>query len=124
VAAGIAGSREPQPKKIALGELDDLMDKFLDAENPPQDDDENFDVEVLFEDTTVRVALPYALDTCIDLWYAWNDHGVTPLPGGYLDQPRKWRALIHLLNGRKNRRIDARERDKKDADALRGELGA
>lgn len=41
--------------------------------------------------------LPYDLDTCLELWLAWNK-GVMPVRGGYFDQPRKWRRLVRLFN--------------------------
>ena len=45
-----------------------------------------------------EVPLPYPLATCLELWNAWKEHGVTPYGGGYFDQPRQWRRMIRLMN--------------------------
>ena len=43
--------------------------------------------------------LPCDLATALELWTAW-EKGVMPRAGGYLQQPRWWRALIRFLNSR------------------------
>lgn len=45
------------------------------------------------------VELPCDLSTALELWAAW-DKGVMPRAGGYLQQPRWWRALMRFLNSR------------------------
>lgn len=49
-----------------------------------------------------RVTLLYPLSLSLDLWIAYIRHGVMPQAGGYLDQPRAWRDLIHRFNQRYN----------------------
>lgn len=58
------------------------------------------DPEPLAEVETV--ALGYTLALALDLWAAWVDHNTMPRRGGYLDQPRRWLRLIHVMNQRYN----------------------
>lgn len=53
-------------------------------------------------DASEYIDLGYSLSTAFDLWAAWKDHHVMPCAGGYLDQPRRWRDLIHQMNRRFN----------------------
>lgn len=32
------------------------------------------------------------------MWWAWRQHGVLPLSGGYLDQPAAWWETVRILN--------------------------
>lgn len=47
------------------------------------------------------VLLPYSFDLALDLWAAWDKHGVTATE--YLAQPKAWRNMIHTLNRFYNR---------------------
>lgn len=44
--------------------------------------------------------MPYDLATALELWTAYRDHGILPRTGGYLDQPRSWRAVIRFISSR------------------------
>jgi len=52
------------------------------------------------EATDRLVALPWSWATCTELWTAWREHGVMPLRGGYLDQPRAWRQMLRFFSSR------------------------
>lgn len=41
--------------------------------------------------------LPYTQEMSVELWLAYQN-GITAVAGGYLDQPRKWRRLIRMMN--------------------------
>lgn len=66
----------------------------------PPKDGEQADDWLNEDDLPDVVALGYPLDTALGLWNAWNRFGIMPHGGGYLDQPRKWRRLILLLDDR------------------------
>lgn len=42
--------------------------------------------------------LGYPFSTAVLLWTAWRDHGVMAVAGGLLDQPRRWRDTIGIMN--------------------------
>lgn len=44
--------------------------------------------------------LPCDLDTALELWTGYRDHGILARAGGYLDQPRWWRNLMRLISSR------------------------
>lgn len=46
--------------------------------------------------------LGYPLGLAFDLWCAWKDHHQMAVAGGYLDQPRRWRDMLHTMNRRFN----------------------
>lgn len=68
-------------------------------------------------DEPEHIDLGYPLPLAYDLWTAW-DKGIMPNSGGYLDQPIRWRTLIHTLN-RRYRRAYAQAKDDHDPDTER-----
>lgn len=103
-----------------------MLGELWDAEHPPKSDSDSLelpDIEETFEDLDAEVKLPYALELCIDLWRAWNDKGVMPVGGGYLDQPRQWQKLIYLFNKRHNGVVEQRQADQQEQDYLKGLMG-
>ncbi len=76
----------------------------LDYESPPPD----FELS----------GLHYPRREAWALWRAWEDHGVMPHAGGYLDQPPEWRQTIETFQAmygiavyEVRQEVDARKRN-------------
>lgn len=94
MAGGSWQDGKSRKKRVRVADLDELL--YLHAQSffgdtPPAEDDEPPDSSI---------DLGYPLAKAFDLWTAWKDHNVMPRRGGYLDQPRRWRTMIHAMNRR------------------------
>jgi hypothetical protein len=101
MAGGNCPNGERRKKRVALSELRDWMDAYAESErgHSGDEDDDSADSD--------EIELPYSYALSVDLWLAWKQHHIMPNPGGYLQQPRKWMALIHRLNREYNRALNA-----------------
>lgn len=99
-----------------LAEIDDFF--YWQFSEP---DNETDDGEYAEEDEPEEIDLPCSLDLAIDLYNAWDKHGVTA--SQYLSQPLWWRSLIRYFGSRQIKAKDMAEADKKERNELRGMMG-
>lgn len=92
--------RRRRRPKVTAEALDEWLWSWAEARHRKPSKDEDGGDWLPEDDLPETVTLGYPLDTALLLWRGYSDHGLLPFAGGLLDQPRRWRRLIRLLDDR------------------------